>query len=39
MDYNKKFKNRVEGYMYAAKKYDKVLENENIIYDLWNNIF
>jgi SAM-dependent methyltransferase len=31
MDYNKKFKNRVEGYMYAAKKYDKVLENENII--------
>jgi ubiquinone/menaquinone biosynthesis C-methylase UbiE len=30
MDYNEKFKNRIEGYMYASSKYPKVLENENL---------
>lgn len=31
MDYIEKFKNRINGYMYASSKYNKVLENENKI--------
>ena len=30
MDYIEKFKDRIEGYLYASSKYENVLQNENI---------